>query len=326
MADGDPGRLPARPDGAEQGPGAERRGGPDAERRGGPDAGHRGGTGALRRGRDGRRLSAAGLASLVLHLLLLGGIVYLALHRPAPKQVRLHAAQQGVRVALVLREQKGAGRPQTAAAAAAPPHSPAPHHPAPHPVAPHPVARPQRPAPAPIAPPPIVARPDTRTAARAASPTPIVPPAVTHPVVTPSPGQPPRPAARPQPPQLQPAPPAAPAHAGFQFNLGGTNSETNAIVRGSAIVPAKPDARFRNREPIYPDAAARRGEQGAVVLLIHVAPDGRASGVDVLHSSGFRLLDRAAKDAVASWHFLPAISNGVAVAASMPLRVVFSLQ
>ncbi len=91
-------------------------------------------------------------------------------------------------------------------------------------------------------------------------------------------------------------------------------------------MPAKPDARFRNLEPLYPEAAAQRHEEGSVILLIHVAPDGRASGVDILRSSGFRLLDRAAQQAVARWHFLPAVRDGQAMAASMQLRVVFSLR
>ncbi|MGH7041419.1 MAG: energy transducer TonB, partial [Acetobacteraceae bacterium] len=168
------------------------------------------------------------------------------------------------------------------------------------------------------APPPIVAAPPARPApprqdaAVAGSPEPAtrvasqaaLPPSVPHP----------------------PAPPAPRARREFRFNLGGTNSETNAIVRGDAVVPVKPDARFHNMEPAYPDAAAQRGEQGTVILLIHVSPAGRPSGVDVLRSSGFRLLDRAAQQAVAGWHFLPALHEGQAVAASMPLRVVFSLR
>lgn len=312
-ADGDPGRLPARPDGADHGPGARRR------------------------GRDVRRLSAAGLASLVLHLLLLGSIVYVALHRPAARHVKLSPAQQGVRVALVLREQKGAGQPQASAAPA--PRPPQPQHPQPHPTvthpptphvaAPHPAAAPPPPVKVPPATRPAPARPDTRVATTHAA----APPAAPAPPMPTPPAQPAPPPPQPQPaspppqqPAPQPAPPTAPTRAGFQFNLGGTNSETNAIVRGDAIVPAKPDARFRNHEPVYPAAAAQRGEQGTVVLLIHVGPDGRPSAVDVLRSSGFRLLDQSAEQAVSGWHFLPAISNGQAVPASMPLRVEFSLR
>ena len=110
------------------------------------------------------------------------------------------------------------------------------------------------------------------------------------------------------------------------MNLGNiNNAETNALVTGAAIVPAKPDDRYHNREPDYPASAVLRGEQGAVELLIHVGPDGRAQAVDVLRSSGWAALDRAARQAVLSWHFLPALKHGVAVPAAMPLRVVFAL-
>ena len=61
-----------------------------------------------------------------------------------------------------------------------------------------------------------------------------------------------------------------------KINLGGTDSETNAIVTGPSVIPASVDAKFRNQEPVYPPEAVRRAEQGAVMLLIHVSPEGLA--------------------------------------------------
>jgi protein TonB len=81
----------------------------------------------------------------------------------------------------------------------------------------------------------------------------------------------------------------------------------------------------RNREPIYPDEAARRRQQGVVILLIHVSPEGLASLVDIERSSGFSLLDRAARDAVATWRFVPAVRDGQPIASSMSLRIQFQL-
>jgi protein TonB len=111
-----------------------------------------------------------------------------------------------------------------------------------------------------------------------------------------------------------------------EINLGGTNSETNAIVSGPSVIPASVDAAFRNKEPVYPPDAVRRAEQGAVVLLIRVSPLGLASGVDVLKSSGYRSLDRAARDAVTAWHFLPAVKDGQPIPFDMTLRVSFQLE
>jgi protein TonB len=238
-----------------------------------------------------RGLSLAGLLSLTLHLLLLAAVILPLLLRRRPALVP--PPQQAVRVALVLKEQKGAGHPNLARTVPAPPS-----------------VRKQPPPP-----PPLPVPPETPPPAGVP-----LPPPVPHPPIA-APTKPPHPA----PPAPQPAPPTPAAPHGFQFNLGGNNPETNAIVTGGDIVPATPDGRFRNREPAYPLAAAERGEQGTVVLMIHVGPDGRPTRVVVQQSSGFRLLDRAARDAVAGWHFLPAIRNGQPVAAAMPLRVVFSL-
>jgi len=91
------------------------------------------------------------------------------------------------------------------------------------------------------------------------------------------------------------------------------------------VIPAGPDPKVHNREPIYPDAAARRGEQGMVILLIQVTPEGLPDVVDVAQSSGFTLLDRAARDAVATWRFVPAVRDGQPIPSSMALRIQFQL-
>jgi protein TonB len=122
------------------------------------------------------------------------------------------------------------------------------------------------------------------------------------------------------------APPVQQAMRAPEINLPGNDSETNAFVIGDHVVPASIDAKSRNREPIYPLEAVRRAEQGAVMLLIHVSPEGLASGVDVLKSSGHASLDRAARDAVAAWHFLPAVKDGQPIPFDMSMRVTFQLE
>jgi periplasmic protein TonB len=109
------------------------------------------------------------------------------------------------------------------------------------------------------------------------------------------------------------------------MNLGGGDSISHVTASGPAVLPARADSRWHNREPTYPPAAARRGEAGTVTLLIHVGPDGSVTGIDIGESSGFVLLDRAAREAVSAWHFLPAVRNGAPVASDMPMRVVFQL-
>jgi protein TonB len=121
------------------------------------------------------------------------------------------------------------------------------------------------------------------------------------------------------------APPVPHAQEAPQISLGGTDSDTNAIATGPNLIPASVDTKFHNKDPVYPQEASIRGERGAVTLLIHVSPDGLASDVDIAQSSGYTALDRAARDAVLKWHFLPAVKDGKPIEFEMPLRVVFRL-
>jgi protein TonB len=118
-----------------------------------------------------------------------------------------------------------------------------------------------------------------------------------------------------------PAPPAterAPV-----ISLQGTDSPSNARAFGDRVIPARPDAVFHNRPPIYPDEAAQNGQQGTVVVLIHVSPAGTTASVDLVRSSGYVLLDRAAQEAVLRWRFLPAVKDGQPVASDMTMGFIF---
>ena len=56
----------------------------------------------------------------------------------------------------------------------------------------------------------------------------------------------------------------------------------------------------------YPAAALKRGDTGTVILLIYVAPDGRAADTQVETSSGSDVLDEAAAGCVKEFgHFVP---------------------
>jgi protein TonB len=142
----------------------------------------------------------------------------------------------------------------------------------------------------------------------------------------PAPPAPPRPrqvTAAPVPPAAQPAPKADPAPV---INLGGTDSLSSLIATGEQMIPVGIDAKFRNREPVYPNEAARRGQHGLVVVQAHVSPDGHAEAVDIEKSSGYALLDEAARDAVITWHFHPAIDSGVPVQSTISISIDFTLR
>ena len=63
--------------------------------------------------------------------------------------------------------------------------------------------------------------------------------------------------------------------------------------------------------PRYPVASARRREEGATQVLLHVDKSGHVSDVKITRSSGFRRLDEAAVDAFRKWRFA-ALSAGSA--------------
>lgn len=75
----------------------------------------------------------------------------------------------------------------------------------------------------------------------------------------------------------------------------------------------------------YPTASARRHEQGRVVLRVLIGSDGTPQRVEVEKSSGFPLLDRAAREAVAKWRFTPGTRNGVPYPAWGHVPVEFHL-
>jgi protein TonB len=79
--------------------------------------------------------------------------------------------------------------------------------------------------------------------------------------------------------------------------------------------------------PVYPTISRRLGEEGSVLLLIYVMPDGRVGDVKIKRSSGHPRLDEAAVAAARKgWRFKPATQGGAAVAAWAQYAVAFKLE
>jgi protein TonB len=84
-------------------------------------------------------------------------------------------------------------------------------------------------------------------------------------------------------------------------------------------------AYLRNPAPAYPSQARRLGEQGTVLLKVHVTAEGEADRVQVQDSSGSQRLDRAALEAVRDWRFVPARQGDRAIAAWVVVPIRFKL-
>lgn len=80
-----------------------------------------------------------------------------------------------------------------------------------------------------------------------------------------------------------------------------------------------------NAAPAYPPLARQRGLEGQVVVEVHVNAEGRAERVTVKESSGWRVLNSAAAEAVQRWRFRAARRGGQLAADRLEVPVVFRL-
>ena len=69
---------------------------------------------------------------------------------------------------------------------------------------------------------------------------------------------------------------------------------------------------LQNPKPPYPSLSARLGETGKTVYKVWIGVDGKPQRAELVSSSGFPRLDKAAYDTVMSWRYVPGKRNGVA--------------
>jgi TonB family protein len=78
-----------------------------------------------------------------------------------------------------------------------------------------------------------------------------------------------------------------------------------------------------NMQPAYPASALKDSERGAAIIGVNVGETDRVNYVYPLKTSGFDDLDAAAIMGTLNWRFLPAMSNGKAVAGDTAVQIVF---
>ena len=81
------------------------------------------------------------------------------------------------------------------------------------------------------------------------------------------------------------------------------------------IAQPKIDISRNNKQPVYPEGARDKKEQGDTVLAVYVETSGTPSKVNVETTSGFDDLDQAAVAAAQGWQFVPGTNNGTPVPA-----------
>ena len=129
-----------------------------------------------------------------------------------------------------------------------------------------------------------------------------------------------------------PVPQALPSRSAFPRQVNappaisqGTNRPGQKV--GSVVVrathPARPAA---GSTVFYSELSRELGEQGEVRLNVQVLPNGKPGRVIVVKGSGYPRLDRDARNSVLTWHFQPALKNGVPVSSVLSYWVRFVLQ
>jgi protein TonB len=147
----------------------------------------------------------------------------------------------------------------------------------------------------------------------APAPAPIIAAAPEAPAVQSVPAPPPAP--------VEPAPVAAPAPAPI------VAAAPVAAPAPAPVTPPRFNAGYLNNPaPAYPPIARRMGEEGKVVLRVHVTERGLADDVQLKASSGSQRLDDTALRTVKQWKFVPARRGDTPIDAWVLVPISFSLR
>lgn len=120
-----------------------------------------------------------------------------------------------------------------------------------------------------------------------------------------------------------------PASAAKPFEGIAPVSRSNPAFQGSGETVSPPRfgaAYLNNPKPEYPAFARRMRMEGTVMLKVLVSSQGTTLKVEVLNSSGYEILDKAAVGSVKNWRFSPAKHGDTPVDEWVQVPVAFSLR
>jgi protein TonB len=91
-------------------------------------------------------------------------------------------------------------------------------------------------------------------------------------------------------------------------------------------VPVTQPTFAKQSEHIYPPEAARRHQQGTVVLMLYINGNGTLDKVEIVKSSGFPLLDAAAIKEMKQSKFEPAMDGAIPIRSRAQASVTYRLE
>ena len=150
---------------------------------------------------------------------------------------------------------------------------------------------------------------------------------------------------KPEPPKAEPPPPPkqTPPKAPPPIQTSAVVAEAAPIAAPvqtvAAVAPAEPAppppapvkpafggiGYKNNPAPDYPAQAVRQGWQGTVLLRVRVLASGTVEAIEVIRSSGKKLLDDAAIETVQRWVFAPSTRGSAAIDGFATVPIEFKL-
>jgi len=112
------------------------------------------------------------------------------------------------------------------------------------------------------------------------------------------------------------------------------DQQTAHTVASAMIMPSAgstsardnfPISDLHNPSPEYPEMAIFLGYQGNAIVRIKVSAKGLSQGVEILRSSGHKILDEAVTKALKKWRFTPSKPGNTPMANSVVISVIYIL-
>ncbi len=99
-------------------------------------------------------------------------------------------------------------------------------------------------------------------------------------------------------------------------------------VREEKIIPVITDIKLKGRRiaPKYPKRSLRLKQEGVVLINILIGINGKQQKMIIIQSSSYKLLDKAALDAVSQWDFSPTMRGNIPILSWVQVPVEFAIR